>query len=260
MSRRLLFATAVAACFAATVAAGCGGSTSSRPGGIGTSGAALVTSNAVGYVAIDSDLSSGQWRQVDDLLKKFPGRDKLLDALRQKLAANKLDYERDIRPALGSELDLAVVGGSPASVSYAILTKPDSLLNAEALVHKLGEGAPSATRVVDGWLVVASQDSTIDNVLKGSGSALADDSRFTDAFGELPHDALAKVYANGASLTKLAQSLMAPAETAVAGDSSSNLDWLVETDLGCARRRDRVRHLPRQRSGARPAPAESGLH
>jgi hypothetical protein len=226
MNRRLLFATVAAACFAATVATACGGTTGGRPGGIGTSGAALVTADAVGYLAIDSDLSSSQWQQVDDLLKKFPGRDKWLKALDKELASQKIDYERDIKPALGSELDLAVVGSSSASVSYAMLTKPDSLPNAEALVHKLGEGAPSVTRVVDDWLVVASQAATIDSVLKGSGSALADNSRFKDAFGELPDDALAKVYANGTSLTKLVKSQLNRSETATAGDSG-NLDWIA---------------------------------
>src|SRR6266550_1765491 len=76
MSRRIQLIAA--ACLVAAFAVACGGTTSSRSGGIGESGAALVGSGALAYVAIDSDLGSGQWQQVDELLKKFPVRDRFL--------------------------------------------------------------------------------------------------------------------------------------------------------------------------------------
>ena len=83
--RRLL--VAAAACIAVLVAAGCGGSTkSSAGGGIGGSGAELVTSGAVAYVSIDSDVGSSRWQQLDKLLEKFPIRDQLLTKLKSALA------------------------------------------------------------------------------------------------------------------------------------------------------------------------------
>ncbi len=238
MNRRLQLAALAAAFVTATVATACGGTTLSRPSGTGTSGAALVASGALVYGTIDGNLGSSQWRQVDTLLKNFPVRTRLLAELRRGLAEHQLDYQRDLKHALGPEIDLAAAGGaSTQETAYAIFTKPDSIENARALVRKLDEGSPpSATRVVDGWLVVADSEKMIDRVLKGSGSSLADDTRFKDAFGRLPGDALIKLYANGPELTKLVGSLYGamPRRVSDYGGSSqttavgsNKLDWVA---------------------------------
>jgi len=231
MSRRTQLAVVAAALVVAILATACGGTTLSRPHGIGTSGAALVGSGALVYGTIDGDLGSSQWRQVDTLLKKFPVRNRLLAELNKGLAEHQLDYQRDLKHALGPEIDLAAAGGASTqdTTAYAILTKPDSIENARALVRKLDEGSPpSATRVVDGWLVVADNKTMIDHVLKGAGSSLTDDSRFKDAFGQLPDDALFKLYANGPELSKLVGSLSGVAQTAaLSGSGSNKLDWVA---------------------------------
>jgi hypothetical protein len=231
MSRR--FQLIAAACVVAAVAVACGGTTSSKPGGIGESGAALVSSEALAYVAIDGDVGSSQWQQVDELLKKFPGRERFLSELKKSLAGQKIDYERDVRPALGPELDIAAVAdASGRDISYAAMTKPDSIEKAKGLVHKLDESSPpaSATRVVDGWLIVSDKQEMIDRVLRGSGSSLADATAFKDAFGQVPDDALLKVYANGPQVSKLVGLLSSGGfEPAVAGGASpfGNLDWVA---------------------------------
>jgi Protein of unknown function (DUF3352) len=225
-------AAAAAACAVVIVAAGCGGSTKGQVGGggIGEAGAAMVASNALAYVSVDSDLSSSRWQKVDSLLKKFPIRDRLMSELRKALSRQNLDYEHDVKPALGPEVDLAVVAGSSLQdVSYAVMTKPDSIDKAKALVEKLDASShsnPAATRVVDGWLVVAQKERMIDAVLKGSGSALADDGPFKAGFGSLPGDAIAKAYANGPQLSKLFSSLSG-ATTASFASSGPKLDWLT---------------------------------
>jgi hypothetical protein len=230
VSRRgQLFAVALVVVVAGLVTA-CGGSTSNGPGGIGESGAALVSSDAVVYASVDGDLSSNRWQDVDTLLKKFPIRDKLLAELKQAFAKHQLDYENDIKPALGPEVDVAAVPGtSLQDTAYAVFTKPESIDKAKALVSKLDEGSsPSATRVVDGWLFVSDTETGIDRVLKGSGSALADNSRFKEAFGQLPEDSLAKLYANGPEVSKLIGSLSSVAQmAAVGGSDSNNLDWVA---------------------------------
>jgi hypothetical protein len=235
MKRRLRpgFAAAVVLTVAA-IAAGCGGSTRHQAGGIGEGGAAQVRSGALAYVAIDSDLGSSQWQQVDSLLKKFPIRDRFFGELRHALADKNLDYNRDVKPALGPEVDVVVaIGSSPRDISYAALTKPDSVEKAKELVQKLDQGSPppSATRVVDGWFFVADKQEMIDNVLKGSGSALADDSHFADAMSKLPSDALVKAYANGRQLANIVGSLFGGAALTAAGGTSpfglDTLDWLA---------------------------------
>jgi hypothetical protein len=211
--------------------AACGGTTGNRAGGgIGEAGASMVSSGAFVYASVDGDLSSSRWQQVDELLKRFPVRDRLLAELRKGLGEQQLDYQSDLEPALGPEIDVAAVAGaSLQDTSYAVLTKPESIEKARALVRKLDQGStPSATRVVDGWLAIADTQQMIDLVLKRTGSSLADNSRFKDAIGQLPDDALVKLYASGPELSKLVSSLSGVAQTAVAGGSSSyKLDWVA---------------------------------
>src|SRR5919201_2017909 len=175
MTGRLQLAAAAVCAAVAVIAAGCGGK--AKTGVSGESGASLVTSGALAYVSIDSDFGSSQWRKLDSLVKKFSIRDRPLAELKRGLSEQKIDYDRDIKPALGPEVDIVVTaGGSPNNISYAALTKPDSIEKAKALVHKLDEQSPppSATRVVHGWLFVADKQEMIDSVLKGTGSSLAD--------------------------------------------------------------------------------------
>jgi Protein of unknown function (DUF3352) len=227
--RRRLPALAVA-CVAVLLVAGCGGTTkSSAGGGIGGSGAELVTSGALAYATVDGDLTSGRWQQLDKLLQKFPIRDQLLTKLKNALAEKDINYERDVKPALGSELDFAAAAGTAGEEpSYVAFTQPDSILKAKELVSKLAAGTPTATRELDGWLVVADKEAMIDAVLKGSGSSLADDAAFKDGFGSLPEDAVAKAYANGPQVSKLVNSLSGSGATTAAFDPTQpKLDWLA---------------------------------
>ena len=220
----------VAACVAVVLAAGCGGSTQGKAGGgIGAPGAELVSSGAVAYVSIDSDLGSSRWQKLDNLLKKFPIRDRLLSDLRKALADKNLDYEHDIKPALGPEVDLAVVAGSSLQdVSYALMTKPDSIDKAKALLRKANTNdSPTVTRVVGGWLVASDKEAAIDRVLKGSASSLADDAAFKDGFDSLQDDAVAKAYVNGPQLTKLFSSLSGATTAAFGSSEQPKLDWVA---------------------------------
>jgi hypothetical protein len=212
----------------AVLVTACGGSTSNGPGGIGESGAALVSSDAVAYASVDGDLGSSRWQQVETLLKKFPIRDRLLAEVRKGLDEHQLDYN-DLKTALGPEIDVAAVPGtSVQNTTYAVFTKPESIEKAKALVAKLEDGSPlEATRVVDGWLFVADTQTMIDRVLKGSGPSLADDSRFKEAVGPLPQDSLVKLYANGPQLSKLVGSLSSVSQMAAAGTGSNKLDWVA---------------------------------
>src|ERR671937_1987053 len=135
MLLRRACAAAVGAAFAVGVA-GCGGA--AKTGVSSQPGASLVRAGALAYVAVDGDLSSNQWKTVDKLSKKFPIRDQALTALRMELSKQNLSYKDDIKPALGSEVDVAVVAGATlAQTSYAVLTKPDDAAKYKALVRKL---------------------------------------------------------------------------------------------------------------------------
>jgi hypothetical protein len=203
-------ATGLLAALALAVA-GCGGSTA-KTSAHGESGAKLVRSGALAFVALDSDLGSSQWQQLDELSKKFPGRSKALTQIEQELAKQGVDYEKDIKPALGPEVDFAVVSGGPSAgqTSFALLTKPDDVGKFKQLVAKLNANAtdssakPAVYKEVDGWYAVSETQAQIDAVLKTSGGqALSDDSTFNDALDKLPGEALVKAFLDGKQLNEL---------------------------------------------------------
>jgi hypothetical protein len=192
------------------LAAGCGGGSST--GTSGADGAALVRSDVLAFVSIDSDLGSSQWQQVDDLSKRFPGRKTALSQLGHELSKQQLDWKDDVDPALGPEVDIVVAtGATPAETSVVGLTKPDDAGKFKELIKKLNahdnSGQPAVYREVDGWYALSDSQSAIDSVLKGRGKALSDESTFGDALGKLPDEALAKAYVSGAQLTKLIESV-----------------------------------------------------
>lgn len=194
----------------ALLAAGCGGTTS---GSSGASGATLVRPDALVFVSFDTDLGSSQWKQVDSLSKKFSGRGEALSQINQQLKKNQLDYNDNIKPALGPEVDLAVVPSADLTDAAVVgLTKPEDAGKFKALVKKLNaqddSGSPAVYRAVsDGWYALSDSQAHIDQVLKSGDKSLSDESIFNDALGKLPKDALVKAYVNGPQFGKLAEKL-----------------------------------------------------
>jgi hypothetical protein len=195
----------------AVALAGCGGG-SATTSASGESGSKLVRSGALAFVALDSDLGSSQWQQVDELSKKFPGRDKALAQLRKGLADNGVAYDKDVKPALGPEVDIVVVSGPGADQTSAVgLTKPNDVDKFKALIAKLNasDQDPSSKPAVykaidDGWYAVSESQAQIDAALKGSGGeALSGDSMFKAALEKLPGEALVKAYLDGRQLNEL---------------------------------------------------------
>ena len=208
----------------ASLVAGCGGGTSNTSAGSSIpAGASIVRSSLVGFVEIDSDTGSDQWQQLDELAKKFPGRDKAIAHIENELTKKGLDYESDVKPALGPELDLAIASaGSEKSTRVVGLTRPDDPAKLEALIHKLdssdsgGENAVSR-QLEDGWYAISDSQLAITSVLKGDETALADDATFRQAMGKLPADTLVKAFLDG-------QRAGALASQAAAKGGGSSLD------------------------------------
>jgi uncharacterized protein DUF3352 len=201
--RRLLPFLAVAA-----LLAGCGSaSKTSSSGGSIPAGASIVRTGVVAFVSVDSDTGSSQWQQLDKLAQKFPGRDNLVAQLEKKLTAHGVDYDTDVKPALGPELDVGVVSeGTNASTKAVALTKPDDPAKFKALVAKLnangGSDSKAVYREVDGWYALSDSDRAIALALEGN-APLADDPDFKEAMDKLPGDALAKVYLDGQRLNAI---------------------------------------------------------
>jgi Protein of unknown function (DUF3352) len=196
----------------AFLVAGCGGGSSNTSAG-GSSipeGASLVRAGLVGFVAIDSDTDSDQWQQLDELAQKFPGRDKAIAQLEEELTKEGLDYETDVKPALGPELDLAITSaGSEKSTWVVGLTKPNDPAKFTALVEKLNSSDSTDDHAVSrelqgGWYAISDSQLAITSVLEGDQTALADDDTFKQAMGKLSADTLVRAFLDGPRLRALA--------------------------------------------------------
>jgi hypothetical protein len=193
--------------------AGCGGGSSGANGTGGGSmpaGASLVRAGLVAFVSIDSDLGSDQWQQLDELAQKFPGRDEAIAKLERSLSKKGVDYSDDVKPALGPEVDVAIVsGGTESSTQAVALTKPDDAAKFKALVAKLNADETSGDRAVyrevDGWYALSDSQAAITAVLKGGRTALADDGTYKEALGKLPGETLVKAFVDGSRVTALVQ-------------------------------------------------------
>jgi len=199
--------------------AGCGGS---QPAASESSGASLVRADTLVFVAADSDFKSSQWQQVDTLSKKFPDRGKALQQIERSLKKDGVDFQTDVEPALGPELDIAVVrGASFRDIAVAGLTKPDDAGKFKALVEKANKSPDSGKAVSrdlhNGWFAISDTQAHIDQVLKRGDKSLADESIYKDALGKLPSDRLASVYVNGPQLGNLVEKAMQASGNGFAG-------------------------------------------
>jgi hypothetical protein len=215
--RRLLPLLALAA-----LLAGCGSASKTSSGSSIPAGASVVRSGVVAFVSIDSDTASSQWRQLDELAQKFPGRDEAVSKLKQQLSKHGVDYDQDVKPALGPEVDVAVVSaGNESSTKVVALTKPDDAAKFKALVAKLNaqdsSGERAVYREVDGWYALSDSQRSITLALEGN-APLADDLDFKEAMGKLSGDTLAKAYVDGQRLNAIVSQSSSSAGTSLGLD------------------------------------------
>src|SRR2546423_3107521 len=138
---RALLAVALSVLPLVAAGGGGGGSTGVASGAtLGSGAAQIVPADAAAFVSLDSNLDSAQWQRVDDLTKSFPARAKLLDDIRSELRKRGLSWQDDVAPALGDELDVAVLG-SGKNREYVAYAKPDDVAKLRTLATKLSEGS-----------------------------------------------------------------------------------------------------------------------
>jgi hypothetical protein len=187
----------------ALLAAACGGSSTSTSSSSGPGGSSVAPASASVFVSVDTDSGSAQWKQADAILNKFPGKDKLIALIEKGLRGKGLNYEQDIKPALGDEVDVVVLGFEQGSRDLVALTQPKDDARFKALLAKLDANDPSKTVTGDykGWTLVSDKQAAIDRFKTEAGKgALADDGTFKEAMANEPGDALAKAYVNGPAL------------------------------------------------------------
>ena len=197
MTRFLRIGALAASAF---VLAGCG----ARDEATRADGAKLAPASAPVFVAINSDLSSGQWRQVAELVRKFPAGDGAVSSLERELMNESgLTYEGDLEPALGDEVDLVWLDVENEFSNVVALTQPKDEDAFEKMIAKGNQSGPDdlVCEELDGWQVCADDRAKIARFRQqSSGDKLADDEVFDDALAELPDEALVHVYVRGQSI------------------------------------------------------------
>jgi hypothetical protein len=191
-------AAAALAAVLALVLAGCGSSNQTQVHGAdGQDAAALVPPGALLFLTADTHIDSKQWQVVEDATGG-------LTLLQGSLHRRGLDFERDVRPALGDEVDVAVLvdEGKPDAV---VLTQSKDETKLRTLAAKFDHGTEHYTveRIGD-WSVVADSQSAFDAVRAArSGRSLADVATFKNAMSAVHGDAVAKAYVDGAGLQQV---------------------------------------------------------
>ena len=228
---RMRLAAAAPLVALALLAGGCGGSSKGSASG-SAAGATVVPASAVAYISINTDLGSDQWKKLDALSKKFPGRAKAIASFEKNLAKDGIDFQQDVKPALGPEIDLAWLDFADGGKNVVAVMQPKDEAKLAALVEKGNASEPKNkvyTEKVGDWTALAQSQAVLDRLKSAQNSSkLADESSFKDAVADLPDEALAKVYVNGASIRQAVQQGLAPSvrQSGLLGAAIPNLGWL----------------------------------
>ena len=173
-------------------AVGCG--EGSSPGAAGASVAPAATQV---FVSVDTSFDSSEWEAARSLLGKFPDGDRAVDWVLGELGGKGVDFEEDVKPALGPETDFVAldVAGDGKVVG---LTQPEDKAKLEALLGKSDE--PLVSREIDGWVAFSDTEANLDEFerLRADGT-LEDDGEYQKVSGEVA-DGIAHVFVAGSAL------------------------------------------------------------
>ncbi len=206
---------------AVAVASGCGGTTEA-----GSGGADVVPASAVAYLSVNTDTSSSQWKTLAGLAKKFPDEQHALDAVRQAAGKQGVDFEHDLKPALGPELDLAWLDLENDGQNFVFLVQPDDTSKFEALLKKNGAQSGVISEQVGDWEVVAKSREVIARFKRESeaGPVLADDATFKDAMDSYPDDSLLRAFVDGKPVMDAVHKFASGSGDL---DKLGSLDWIA---------------------------------
>jgi hypothetical protein len=212
--RRLLLALLVTLLALPLAACGGGKKTSAGVAEGGPGGAAIVPKTAPFLLRLNTAWDSPQWTSLNALLAKFPNGDKALSGI----GGQNVDFDRDVKPALGPETDLFALNGADLNNNVFLgANQPADEAKFHALLAK--SKTPPVTEEIEGWQVISDERATIDRykVAKRGGS-LADSENYKAAIASLPAAALATLYVDGPTLRR---ALAAQAKSSSSSGASS---------------------------------------
>jgi hypothetical protein len=201
---------------------GCGGSTETVAGG-----ADIVPADVPAFVSFNTDLDSDQWQMVTDLADRFPDKEEAIKFIQKSLREEDLDWDRDVKPALGPELDLVWLDFGNDGENLVGLMQPDD----EDAFRRLAKKDPDDEIVYEefrGWYVLAENRANIERFKRESeaGGSLDDSEVFNDAMESYPEDSLFRGYVNGAAVMEIARREADPDFRKFINELGS-LDWFA---------------------------------
>jgi hypothetical protein len=212
----------------AAATAGCGGRSHTD-----SAGASFVPASVAAYVAIDTDPSSSQWRNADELSHRFPVRSNAVASLERGVRKSAgLDYETDVEPALGPEPDVVWLDLKDNGADAVGLMQPRDVAAFERAIAKGNSKDPAGRLVVErvaGWEVLADTRAKIrafERALAAGGPVLTDDRSYRQAMHEYSSDAIVKAYVNGARVMDEVRAAVPPRDRSYLRRLGS-LDWLA---------------------------------
>jgi Protein of unknown function (DUF3352) len=161
-------------------------------------GASVAPAASQVFVSLDTSFDSSNWEAGRGLLEKFPDGNRAVDWLMNELGEEGLDFEEDVKPALGPETDLVAldVAGEGKVVG---LTQPDDKAKLDTLLAKSQE--PLVSREIDGWVAFSDTAANLDEFERlQSDGTLESDSAYEKVSGEVPDDGIAQVFVAASAL------------------------------------------------------------
>jgi hypothetical protein len=182
----------------ALLGGGCGGTETA-----GSSASGIVPAGVPAFVSINTDVDSSQWDTVDQLASKFPDKQKAVDSAKKELRKEGFDWERDLKPALGPEVDLVWLDFANGGENIVGLLQPKDDDAFARGIKKANEKDPTDKAVYEkykGWTLISDKQSLLDRFEAMADSAdetLEEDPAFARAMKSTPDEALAKAYVDG---------------------------------------------------------------
>jgi hypothetical protein len=241
----------------ALAAGGCGGDA-----GTGPEGAAEAPANATFFVAIDTDFESAQWDNARTLVGKFPDGDRAVDFLLNELSDEGVDFERDVKPALGPEVDIVGFDLAAGESNIVGLTKPQDEEKLRELLEKGDE--PVVVRRIGEWTAFAENDEILNRFVDARDEGrLADDEDFQEAMDTVSEDAIVQAYFNGDELMSAASqdSQLSPEtfEACVPGGAVPSFAFAVRAESDGVRLEGGGKSADSEANGGYLTPYESQL-
>jgi len=164
----------------------------------GAAGASIAPAGTQVFVSVDTSFDSANWSAGRELLGKFPDGDRAIQWLLSELGARGLDFEADVKPALGPETDLVALDFTGEGKVVG-LTQPDDRAKLDALLAKSEH--PLVSREIDGWVAFSDTEANLDEFERlQSDGTLEADADYQRVSGEVADDGIAQVYVAGSAL------------------------------------------------------------